>query len=72
MSVNMKNSHHILTADQSRLSRTDMETKMEVFSPRRQESGGSFTGDRRKLPSVPLTSPPAADVKKDGEKASSL
>lgn len=45
---------------------------MEDFSPTRQETGGSFTGDRRKLPSVPLTSPPAADVKKDGEKASSL
>ena len=44
MSVKMKSSHHILTADQSRLSRTDMETKMEDFSPRRQE-----TGDRRQL-----------------------
>ena len=37
---------------------------MEYVSPRRKETGGSFTGDRRKLI--------AADVKKDGEKASSI
>ena len=45
---------------------------MEDFSPWRKETGGSFTGDRRKLPSMPWTSPLAADVKKDGEKASSI